>query len=179
MKKLIIVGAGGLGREVWELFCKDNSISTDCTFKGFLDDRGNPPFVDPKAILGRPDFYEPKPGDVFVCAIGAPKVRQQLIARLSKRGAQFTTLIHPTAIVAASAEIGQGCVIKPYTLISSHAQIGDFCVIQPHCTVEHDVRIGAYCLIGAGSVLQGEASVADGSTVQPLQRLECKTYYNA
>ena len=163
MQNLIIIGAGGLGREVYDL-----AIDTGAyTVRGFVD--ANPavaPGVAP--VLGSPDDYEMQPGDVFICAIGNPAVRRKCVEQLQQRGAHFTTLIHPTAIVSPTAHVGQGCIIKPYVTIGSMARIGEHTVVQPHTTLEHDVCVGSFCLVGAGSVMQGATTAADSSILKPL-----------
>lgn len=163
MLNLIIIGAGGLGREVYDL-----AIDTGAyTVRGFVD--ANPSAIPGVApVLGTPDDYEINPGDVFICAIGNPSVRRKCVEQLQQRGAHFTTLIHPTAIVSPTAQIEQGCIIKPYVTIGSLACVGKHTVVQPHTTLEHDVRVGSFCLIGAGSVMQGATIAADSTILKPL-----------
>lgn len=163
MQNLIIIGAGGLGREVYDLAVDAGTYIV----RGFVD--ANPaasPGVVP--VLGTPDAYEIQPGDVFICAIGNPTVRRKCVEQLQQRGAHFTTLIHPTAIVSPTAKIAQGCIIKPYVTIGSLACVGKHTVVQPHTTLEHDVRVGSFCLIGAGSVMQGATTAADSTILKPL-----------
>lgn len=163
MQNLIIIGAGGLGREVYDL-----AIDTGAyTVRGFVD--ANPSATPGVAsVLGTPDDYEIQPGDVFICAIGNPAIRRKCVEQLQERGAQFASLIHPSAIVSPTAQICQGCIIKPYVTIGSLASVGDHTVVQPHTTLEHDVRVGAFCLIGAGSVMQGATTAADSTILKPL-----------
>lgn len=163
MQNLIIIGAGGLGREVYDLAIDTGAYAV----RGFVD--ANPsaaPEVAP--VLGTPDAYEIQPGDVFICAIGNPTVRRKCVEQLQQRGAHFTTLIHPTAIVSPTAQIAQGCIIKPYVTIGSLACVGEHTVVQPHTTLEHDVRVGSFCLIGAGSGMQGATTAADSTILKPL-----------
>lgn len=163
MQNLIIIGACGLGREVYDLAIDTRAY----TVRGFVDANSSAiPGVAP--VLGSPDEYEIQPGDVFICAIGNPAVRRKCVNQLQQRGAHFTTLIHPTAIVSPTAQIAQGCIIKPYVTIGSLAGVGEHTVVQPHTTLEHDVRVGSFCLIGAGSVMQGSTTAADSTILKPL-----------
>lgn len=50
--------------------------------------------------------------------------------------------IHPTAIVAADAKLGEGVEIGPYTVIGSQVEIGDGCHIGPHAVVNGPTRMG-------------------------------------
>jgi len=64
-------------------------------------------------VVGSPDDHEVRPGDAFVLAIGIPSVRRAVAEGLQSRGASFLSLIHDTAMVAASATIGEGAIICP------------------------------------------------------------------
>lgn len=163
MQNLIIIGAGGLGREVYDLAIDTGAYAV----RGFVD--ANPsasPGVAP--VLGTPDAYEIQPGDVFICAIGNPTVRRKCVEQLQQRGAHFTTLIHPSAVVSPTVQIAQGCIIKPYVTIGSLACVGEHTVVQAHCTIEHDVLVGCFCLIGANSVIQGGNKLDDDALLLPL-----------
>ena len=62
--------------------------------------------------------------------------------------------IHPTAIVDAGAEIGDGCVIGPYCIVAADVVLGADCWLQHHVTLGGPMRAGArnkffaYCSIG-------------------------------
>lgn len=171
MQNLIIIGAGGLGREVYDL-----AINTGAyTVRGFVD--ANPsasPEVAP--VLGTPDAYDIQPGDVFICAIGKPADRCRVVRSLRDRGANFATLIHPTAIISPTAIVKEGCIIKPYVTIGSRAHIGAHTVVQPHSTIEHDVQVACFCLIGANSTLQGACQIDAQYNLVPCSRVSCESY---
>lgn len=59
------------------------------------------------------------------------------------------TSIHPTAIVAASAQIGADVSIGPFCVVGDHAVIGDGTILQSHVTIEPHAKIGAHSLIRA------------------------------
>ena len=57
------------------------------------------------------------------------------------------TSIHPTAVVAPSASLGQGVRVGPYCVIEEGAQIGDHTVLYPSCFVGPRVKIGKSCIL--------------------------------
>lgn len=78
--------------------------------------------------------------------------------------------IHPTAVVAPDAEIGEGSEIGPYAVIGARARIGAGCLIGPHVTVGAGVEMGEGCrlhshasvshaILGRGVVLHPGARV--------------------
>ena len=64
--------------------------------------------------------------------------------------------IHPTAIVDASAELGDGVVIGPWSLVGPQCRLGDHTELAPRATLERNVVLGARVRIGIGAVLGGD-----------------------
>ncbi len=46
---------------------------------------------------------------------------------------------HPTAVIGAGAEIGDGCVLGPYAVIGPGVCLGRECVIGPHASVQYSI----------------------------------------
>lgn len=65
-------------------------------------------------------------------------------------------MIHPTAIVAEGARIGQGVHIGPYTVIDGNVTVGDHCRIGPHVYITGTTRIGAHTRIHKGADIGDE-----------------------
>lgn len=183
-KRLIIISAGAFGREVRDI-ARDIAASEGdkCPweFAGFLDDRKD--ILKGKnaaetVILGAPSDYQPQERDLFICAIGDPKVRRKYADMVRAKGGKFATLIEPWSRVGRSAEIGDGCLIGPFCAISCDLNIGADTVITAHVTIGHDVtigrscHIGAYAFIGGGAVLGQEVTVHPHAVVLPGVRIE-------
>jgi len=90
VKRLLIVGAGGFGREV---LCWARDVAptqSEWSIGGFLD--ANAAALDgfdvPLEILGNPAEFAPAETDRYVCAIGDPATKQRLVAGLAARGAR-------------------------------------------------------------------------------------------
>ena len=64
------------------------------------------------------------------------------------------TSIHPTAVVAPTAKLGQGCQIAPYVVIGDHAIIGEGTSIGAHSVLGQGVRLGEGCRIGPHVTLE-------------------------
>jgi len=67
-----------------------------------------------------------------------------------------TTTVHPTAIVDAHAELGDGVEIGPWVLIGPQVTIGDRCRIGPRARLQRNVRLAPDVSIGDGAVLGGD-----------------------
>lgn len=55
--------------------------------------------------------------------------------------------IHPTAIIAESAKVGESCYIGAYAVIGENAVVGNGCQIYPHAVIGDKVTLGNECII--------------------------------
>lgn len=164
--KLVIIGAGNFGREVfsWALD-QGHWVIRDIAF---LDNRPNifkETEYEELPILGTTEEYEPSSRDLFVCAIGDVKIKRKLIEIIESKNGRFTNVIHKTLIKPERARIGNGIITAPYAVISCDTQIGDHTAINIHSSIGHDVTIGKYCQIAAHVNLAGHVTVGDGVTI--------------
>jgi len=67
-----------------------------------------------------------------------------------------TTVVHPTAIVDASAELGDGVEIGPWVLVGPRVLVGERCRIGPRARLQCNVRLAEDVVVGDGSVLGGD-----------------------
>jgi sugar O-acyltransferase (sialic acid O-acetyltransferase NeuD family) len=159
MHDLIIIGAGGFGREV-ALWASEVQ-SQDWSLRGFLDDRSEAleGYAGGVSILGKIEDYAPRENDLFVCAIGDPKLKGQIYRDFKSRGARFVSLVHPTAIIGQRSRVGVGCIICPRVTITCDVVIEDFVTINMHSTVGHDA------VVGEGSTLSCHVDITGGVRV--------------
>jgi sugar O-acyltransferase (sialic acid O-acetyltransferase NeuD family) len=111
--------------------------------------------------MGDPLNFEPLPGDRFLLAIGIPETRRRVAEALEKRGAEFLSLIHPTAIVAATASIGAGSILCPYAIVSDSARVGRHVLLNYHASLGHDASAGDFAVLSPYASLGGNAHVED------------------
>lgn len=67
--------------------------------------------------------------------------------------------VHPTAVVAESAKVGEGCYIGAYVVIDEGAEVGDGVKLYPH------VYIGDGAKVGSGSILNSGVKVYEGCKI--------------
>lgn len=178
MKDVIVVGASGYGREVFQYVKDVSRHDTDIRAKGLLDDdatlRGS---MGGEDIIGDTYTYAIQEHDRFVISAGSPDVRHTLAERLAGRGAKFFTLIHPNAYVAPTARIGAGCIVSPYASVCSYAQLEDHILLVVYASVAHDCRIGSYCsfspysAVAGGGVVGSKVFLGSHALVTPLRHV--------
>jgi sugar O-acyltransferase (sialic acid O-acetyltransferase NeuD family) len=169
MKNLIIIGARGFGREIYNVATQTKEYNTKWIIGGFLDNKedaldgfkGYPP------ILSSVEDYEVQENDLFICALGDVKYKKKYVSLILGKGGKFTNIIHPTSIININVKLGIGIIICPFTYISNDVIIGNFTTIQTHSAIGHDVQIGDYCQINALTFLGGFAEIEEGVTMNP------------
>lgn len=179
MKDLIIIGAGGFGREVAWLVERINRVSPTWRLLGFLDDT---PELQGKALHGYPVLGKTEALPLyntayFVCAIGSSRARKSVIDRLSPLSPRFATLIDPSVILSDRVEIGEGSLICAGSVLTVDISIGRHCVVSVGSTLGHDavlrdfvtlypaVNISGKTLIGLGAELGTGTQMIQGKTI--------------
>ena len=163
MKNLVIIAAGGCGREVFQWVKDINEQNPRWNIKGFLDDNLealNGLKCD-APILGTIEEYKIQLDDEFICCIGNSSIRKKVVENLKIKGAVFTKIIHPNATISDNCILGEGVIIYPFALISDNAVIGDQCIINMYSSVAHDSVLGAYCTISAHCDVTGMCKLGD------------------
>lgn len=151
MKKLIIVGAGGFGRELLWWIKDINKIENKWEIVGFIDD--NPNALDgydcDYPIVGSIKDWQPKENEEFALAFGSPALKRKIVEILKGKGAHFATIVHPTAMLSEFANVGEGLIMFPYSKISCNTTVGDFVTLLA-TPIGHDTLIGDYTVISGG-----------------------------
>jgi len=183
MKDIIIVGAGGFGREAYYLIKTINAVAPRWNIKGFINDIP----VDLKSkkidvpIIGTIKDWQPSENEVFAMGISSPAGKEKIAKTLKPRGAIFATLISPKANVCPTAEIGEGSIISyPSTIgdcaklgsfvnvagsmVGQDAEIGDFSTTTGYVNVTNS-KIGKRVFIGSHAVILNDRRVGDDSFV--------------
>ena len=90
-----------------------------------------------------------------------PYARRKVAESLLARGAEFLTLVHPTAIVVTSATIEDGAILCPYAIASDSCRVGRFVIMNYHTSLGHDASAGDFSVLSPYATLGGNAHVAE------------------
>jgi sugar O-acyltransferase (sialic acid O-acetyltransferase NeuD family) len=176
---IVLVGAGGLGREVLNYVLDAISSSPHMRVKGFLDDNLSAlrPYCCEFPILGSILDYSIEPQDRFVMAIGDCVKRAELIRKMEARSARFITVIHPTAYVASNATVGNGCIVGPFCAIGSNARVGDHVLLTWYSSLAHDsishsfAVLSPYSTANGGTILEEGVFLGTHAVINPMIRV--------
>ncbi len=158
MKHLVIIGDGNIGQIVhwYATLCKDYMVAWDI-----------------KCHIENVEDYVIGPDDVFVCADVKPSDRIAHASVIREKGGVFVNIIHPTANIAPTAQLGAGIVVGAFTTISINTTIKNDVLIQDHCNIGHDgiVEEGSHLYVGVKlcgrNKVGTSSSVFTGSIVYP------------
>jgi sugar O-acyltransferase (sialic acid O-acetyltransferase NeuD family) len=91
----------------------------------------------------------------FFCAIGDNGARAKMARLAEEFGWQPATLVHPTAILARTVEIGAGSYIGPASVVSANAKVGAHVIIDMHVSIGHNAVIKDFCATFPGARITG------------------------
>jgi sugar O-acyltransferase (sialic acid O-acetyltransferase NeuD family) len=167
MKKLIIIGAGGMGRAIYNHAMECKGFGIDYAIKGFIDDNVHAldEFEGYPSIIDTINDYKLLKDDVFVNSLGDVGVKNNSTINILNKGGEFITLIHPRAIMQLNSKVGKGCIILANAVISVDAIVGDFTLIQTGAIIGHDVVVGSGARIDNYVVLVGGASIGNNAVI--------------
>jgi sugar O-acyltransferase (sialic acid O-acetyltransferase NeuD family) len=171
-RELVIVGAGGLGRETAAAVRAANAAATKPPFTllGFLDD--DPALsgttVDGIPVLGPVDHGQLAAlpdAQVVVCTGSATDrfSRRRIVARLGLPIERYATVVHPSAVLADGCTLGPGSILLASVVATIGVELGAHVVVMPTSVFTHDNAVGSFVTFGAGAKLAGRVTVGDGA----------------
>lgn len=163
--QLVVVGAGGFGQEVISWAEHAHQAGSAPKLRGYLLDRDYSPLGQEYGLpwLGELNDYAPAPDDWCLLAVSDVVIKRRMVERLRARGARFRTLVHPTAVIARTAAIGEGCIICPFALLSAGVVVGDFITLNAYSGIGHGSVIGSYSTLSAQVDITGDVTVGESA----------------
>ena len=170
-RPLVLVGAGGLGREALAAL-RAGGDDSPYDVLGFVDDRPDAsgttidglPVLGPVAALTDGSL----PGCAAVICTGRPgntRSRVTIDHALARAGIPFGTITHPTASLAVGTTVGDGSVLLAQVVTTAPMAIGRHVVVMPQVVFTHDDVIHDFTTFGAGVRLAGGVVVEAGAYV--------------
>ena len=152
--KLLLVGAGGLGRVTLEHAMEKYQCS----------------FVDDSYPVGMEICGAPVVGyQLLVVTIGNNALREELYAQADALDYEFPSILARTAYVSPFAQLGWGCILLNNAVVQNGVQVGNGVILNAGAEAHHDCTIDDFALIYTNSVIRTGATVGKrakiGSTV--------------
>jgi sugar O-acyltransferase (sialic acid O-acetyltransferase NeuD family) len=165
--RVLIIGAGGHGQVVADVLLSALSIGSGIQPVGFLDDEeslrhqwrlGLP-------VLGSFDEHRRFDHDALIVALGDNSARASQFEYLLACGERFAIAQHPSAVLSANCEVGQGSMVCAGVVVSTGAIIGSNVILNTSCSVDHHNVIGDHVHIAPGARLGGHVTIGQGTLI--------------
>jgi len=174
-KRLLIYGAGGLGKEVLALVNSTDSFEVI----GFIDDgiKRDSSIKGIKVLGGREVLDSLDTSTDLVIALGDPVSKSKVLTGIKNSHINFPILRHPSVILQdpSAIEVGSGSIFCAGTILTTDIKIGSHVLINLNCTIGHGVTIGNNSSLMPGVNVAGEVSIGPsvliGSGVNILNRV--------
>ena len=171
MRKLVIIGAGGFGREVAWAVERVNAVKPTFELLGFCDDAAEKRegMCGAYPLLGPVDKIKARFGTVgFFCAIGNNQVRQSVLTTALDAGLEPVTVVDPAAVIASDVLISGGSYVGIGSVLSVGTRIGEGVIVNHQVCVGHDVTLGAFAQLCPGVCVSGGCVIGEGALLGTL-----------
>ncbi|MDR2565016.1 MAG: acetyltransferase [Bifidobacteriaceae bacterium] len=170
MAELVIIGAGGFGRETLDVIEAINRATPKPvhTVVGVVDDAPSEEALErlaDRAIawLGPIDRWLSEDSETqAVIGVGSPGARAAIAQKVGRR-VFSPALIHPSALIGSRSQIGIGTVICAGANLSTNVRLGRFVHVNPGVVIGHDSVLEDFVSANPGSIVSGEVHVANGT----------------
>lgn len=172
MCDIVIIGAGGFGREIqWLIERINESLThekTQWNILGYIDDyKEVGKVVNGYKVLGGIEILQKCTKKLAcVCAIGASNTRKNILEKIkSNKNLIFPNLIDPSVIKSDFIIKGIGNVICAGSILTVNITIKDFCIINLDCTLGHDSYMGDYVTVYPSVNISGCVVINSGTEI--------------
>jgi len=169
MQKIVILGAGGFGREVLDVLLAQNKVSKKWEILGFIDE--NPAkwgqILNGYPVLGSFEWFSEAnlKAVKVICAIGDNKVRAKVVKKAKSLNLAFASVIHPTVVATDFVTFGEGVIICAGCILTNQISIGNHVIVNLDVTIGHDTVVEDFCNLNPGVHINGANRVCTGAYV--------------
>lgn len=164
MQEIILIGYGGHGKSVadaiensgeYRILGYVDNEDKKCEYRYLGTDKDLPHYLS----LGY------KHAALCIGYLGKGTIREEIYSSLKRLGFILPAIVDPSAIVANSALIEEGCFIGKRAVINSNAIIEPMCIINTGAIIEHDCHVEAFSHISVATVLCGQVTIGRAAFV--------------
>ena len=164
---ILIIGAGGHGQVVADIFRARRTAGLASAPVAFLDDNPDSHGTAPGGwdVLGSIDALGAVPHSGVVVAVGDNRTRARVYTKLVTAGEALAVAEHPRSIVAEDVVLGRGGMVCAGAVINTGSVIGVNAIVNTGATVDHHASIGDHVHIAPGVHLGGEVRIGEGALI--------------
>ncbi|MFC2001728.1 acetyltransferase [Chloroflexota bacterium] len=166
MTSVVILGAGGLAREVLWIFREVNKCKPQWDILGFIDEN---PANHGKSLCDLPVlgdfswFRNVNPQSVkVICGIGNNKTREKIVEKAKSLNLEFCSIIEPSVKMSSYVEHGEGVVIASGNVITTQVRFGNHVFVNLANTIGHDTILYDFVNLAPGNNVSGNVTLEEG-----------------
>jgi sugar O-acyltransferase (sialic acid O-acetyltransferase NeuD family) len=186
MKDIVILGSGGMGKEVAWLIENINAKTPTWNILGFLEEESKSQLFGQEIfgykVLGGDTWILDYGKEVYVTSsFGKSALRKLVFEKVAKfSNVKFATLVDPNVRVDKSVVIGEGSIICRNCTLTVDTFIGKGVIMNTGSSVGHDSNVGNYCTFLTNSMAAGHTTFGEcceiGSGAFILQEKKVAAY---
>jgi sugar O-acyltransferase (sialic acid O-acetyltransferase NeuD family) len=167
MKNIVIIGSGGLAKEVAFLIDEVNKQKKEWNLLGYIDNeigKQNGKY----SVFQNDEWLKQTSKEInIVFGIGSPLLIEKLSTLFSKNeNLSFPNIIHPNVIADWNRiKIGEGNIICASNTFTTDIEIGNFNIFNLDCTLGHDSLVGNYNVINPSVNISGGVDIGDNNLI--------------
>lgn len=168
MQDIVIIGSGGVGKEVALLIEQINKKKLTYNLIGFIDDNSSlhGTQINGYTVIGGIEYLNNMTSIVYaVCAIANYKVKKNIISSINKDRVYFANIIHPDVYISNTNSIGEGVIIYSGVIMTTNIKIGNHVIISPKCGIGHEALIENYASVLWNVNVSGNVTIREGALV--------------
>ena len=164
--KIIIIGAGGFGKEALSLVSDCNKVKKEFNVIGFVDDdiELQKKIINDLPVLGDIDWLISSNDSSIGCiiAVGEPKIRKEIFEEIRHRNFKFPKIIHPLSHISKFTSIEDGTIVQAGAKISCNIKLGKFAYVNFNSVIGHDCILNNFVTLSPNCTVNGENIIQEG-----------------
>ena len=167
MKDIIIIGAGGVGKEVTFIIEQINRVKPTWNILGIIDDNKklHGSDINGYVVLGDLKYLNKYSSEMskpeLIVAIADYNTKKSIVKKLNNKF-NFATIIHPDVYIHNTNKIGKGSIIYNGVIMTTNITIGNHVLVSPKCGIGHDSILKDYVSLLWNVNISGRDTIEEG-----------------
>ena len=121
------------------------------------------PFDHPAFVITIIDSYLPTPADALLLGVFQAEAKQKIVATFGLPVSQYISVVHRSASISATTQLGRGCLINSHVSIAAQSRIGHFVSINRNASVGHHTVVHDFSTINPCCAIAGNVTIGRGA----------------
>lgn len=163
-KPLIIIGNGGHASVLTEILLAQGRDILGFTTPSGGENQFGLRYLGPDDMILQ---HKPKEVELVlgIGMLGPFSIREKIFQQLKQYGYSFSSVIHPSAIIASSVQLGEGTQLMAGAIVQTSSVIDDNTIVNTGALVDHNCQIGAHVHIAPGTKISGAVQIGNSTHI--------------